>query len=174
MLIVGSMIKALAAATQMAVFYSISELVPMKYRYVSISAIYIFQLPGTATAPLIANAFASHSRLGWRGFFYVLTGANTASAICYFFFYHPPNFADKHGVRASKLKYVKDFDYLGALLYAAGIILFLLGISWGGTVYAWKSASVICAIVVGAGSMVAFFCWYVPVKIIQYTPRRTY
>jgi MFS family permease len=161
MLIVGSMIKALAAATQMSMYYSVSELVPMKMRYIAISIMYIFQLPGTATAPLIANAFVSHPGLGWRGFFYILTGANAASGLCYYFFYHPPNFLDKHGVRASKLEYIKNFDYVGAVLYAAGIVLFLLGISWGGSVYLWKSPAVICGIVIGALCIVAFFCWYV-------------
>lgn len=159
MLIVGSTMKGLAAATQMSVFYSISELVPMKYRYMAVGLVYFFNIPGTCLAPLISQAFITHTKIGWRGFFYVITGANFLSGTCYFFFYHPPNFEDKHGRKDSRLTWVKNFDYVGAFLYASGLVLFLFGLSWGGTVYPWKSSAVISAIVIGVLSIIGFCLW---------------
>lgn len=166
MLIAGATIKALAASTQLSVYYAISELVPMKYRYIANGLVYIFQLPASATAPVIAQSFVTQSSLGWRGFFYILTGANALSGLLYFFFYFPPDFQDKHGRREQKKEWVKNFDYFGVLLYSAGLVLFLLGLSWGGSVYPWKSASVVCAIVIGALSLIGFFCWetFAPLK----------
>jgi sterol desaturase/sphingolipid hydroxylase (fatty acid hydroxylase superfamily) len=52
------------------------------------------------------------------------------------------------------------------LLFAAGFIVFLMGLSWGGAVYPWKSAAVISAIVLGFATMVAFVLYecYAPIK----------
>lgn len=49
---------------------------------------------------------------------------------------------------------------------ARGFLVFLLGLSWGGTVYPWKSAAPISAIVVGFIVMVLFPLLevYVPLK----------
>jgi len=166
MLIVGATIKGVAAATQLSVYYAISELVPMKHRYLANGAMYIFQVPGSGVAPLVAQSFVVHTSIGWRGFFYILTGANVASGLCYFFFYHPPDFADKHGNRERKIEWIKNFDYVGTLLYSAGIVLFLLGLSWGGGVYPWKSAAVICSISIGALCLIGLALWeiFAPLK----------
>ena len=36
---------------------------------------------------------------------------------------------------------------------------FILGLSWGGTVYAWKSAPVITTIIIGAACLVGLFAY---------------
>jgi hypothetical protein len=66
----------------------------------------------------------------------------------------------------SMMKYVKQFDYVGTVLYFAGLLLFIMGLSWGGSVHPWKSASVIATLLVGAGLLVAFTFWelYAPLK----------
>ena len=42
--------------------------------------------------------------------------------------------------------------------------MFLLGLSWGGSIYPWRSAGVICAILLGALTLVVFVIYeiYVP------------
>lgn len=159
MLIAGAAIKGVAAPTQLSVYYAISELVPMNLRYIVNGAVYVFQVPASATAPLIAQSFVTQSAIGWRGFFYILTGANCVPGLLYFFFYFPPDFKDKHGSAEQKKEWVKHFDYLGVLLYSAGLVLFLLGLSWGGGVFPWKSAAVISALVIGALCLISFFLW---------------
>ena len=42
------------------------------------------------------------------------------------------------------------------LLFVGGLILFLMGLGWGGSRYPWRSAHVIATIIVGACSLVAF------------------
>lgn len=64
------------------------------------------------------------------------------------------------------MDYVKHFDYIGVFLYALGLLLFIMGLSWGGTVYAWKSAAVIATLLVGVALLAAFTLWeiYAPLK----------
>lgn len=64
------------------------------------------------------------------------------------------------------MDYVKNFDYIGAFLYALGLLLFIMGLSWGGSVHPWKSAAVIVTLLAGVGLLVAFTLWeiYAPLK----------
>lgn len=51
---------------------------------------------------------------------------------------------------------LKDLDYVGMFLFISGSLLFLMGLSWGGSSYPWDSAHVIATIVVGFCLCVAF------------------
>lgn len=64
----------------------------------------------------------------------------------------------KHGSE-SVLKYVKEFDYVGTFLYSLGLLLFIMGLSWGGSVHPWKSAVVLVAILGGVALLIAFTLW---------------
>lgn len=150
----------IAAATQLSYFYVMGELVPMKYRLAGNAFCYLFCFPGSGVAPLISNAFIQYQpKTGWRGCYYLLIGINLASFLCWFFFYHPPTFRMKHGQNASVIEYIKKFDYVGTTLYTGGLLILLMGLSWGGTVYPWSSSYVIATIVVGFVALVAFVLW---------------
>jgi hypothetical protein len=56
----------------------------------------------------------------------------------------------------SRLEQLKRQDYVGCILFVGGLTTFLMGISWGGQVYPWKSAPVIVTIVVGFLALAAF------------------
>jgi hypothetical protein len=72
----------------------------------------------------------------------------------------------KHGQNASVLQYVKHFDYVGTTLYTGGLLVFMMGLNWGGSVYAWSSAYVIVTIVAGLAALGAFVVYecYVDLK----------
>ncbi|OAL34181.1 hypothetical protein AYO20_06636 [Fonsecaea nubica] len=59
---------------------------------------------------------------------------------------------------------VMTLDFGGITLFLAGMVLFLLGINWGGNIYPWKSAAVISTIIIGFLLLVAFVVYesYVP------------
>lgn len=75
-----------------------------------------------------------------------------------FFFYHPPTFDLLHECK-TKRQLIKELDYVGIFLWTAGLTVFLMGISWGGTMYPWKSAATISALIVGAALLAALFVW---------------
>lgn len=53
------------------------------------------------------------------------------SIVLQFFFYHPPSFRQLHGNDRTIMEEVKRIDWIGAFLLVAGLVLFLLGVSWG-------------------------------------------
>lgn len=94
-----------------------------------------------------------------------MIGVNAASGLLYFLYYHPPTFNMKYKNR-SKMQQFKDFDFVGCILFTAGLLLFVMGLSWGGSLYAWKSPHVIATIIVGTLCLVTFTLWeiYAPLK----------
>jgi len=46
-------------------------------------------------------------------------------------FYRPPSFRQLHGSERTRMQELKRVDWIGMLLIVAGLVLFLLGVSWG-------------------------------------------
>ncbi|CAK7231869.1 hypothetical protein SBRCBS47491_008075 [Sporothrix bragantina] len=158
-LIAGSTIIGIGAAAQLSYYYVMGEIVPMKYRFAGNGFLYIFCIPGSGVAPVIAQTFLNkYPSVSWRGVYYLLIGVNGLGLLCWVLFYHPPTFEMKHR-NASKMAFVKNFDYIGTILYLGGLLLFVLGLSWGGTVYPWKSGYVIGTLVAGAVGLILLGFW---------------
>lgn len=66
----------------------------------------------------------------------------------------------------TRTQLIKNFDYVGTFLFIAGFVLFLMGLSWGGAAYAWKSAPVISTLIIGGVCLIAlaFYEIYAPLK----------
>lgn len=98
----------------------------------------------------------------------MILAINGVALACWVLFYFPPSFRKKHrNDENSNVSYwLRHFDWLGFFLLAGGFLVFLLGMSWGGVVYAWKSAATISSIVVGFVVLVLFVLWeiYAPLK----------
>jgi hypothetical protein len=81
--------------------------------------------------PLISYVFIAHVPLGWRTVYWWSFSFEAVAAILVFFFYKPPSFETKHGEEGkSKFQLVKELDYIGLFLFAFGLTLLLIGISW--------------------------------------------
>jgi hypothetical protein len=122
------------------------------------SSRFLWGIPSSGLAPVVSYAFVFQTKVGWRGIYYLLIAMNAASTLAFYLCYHPPSFAMKHG-SARKREFIKHFDYIGTLVLTLGLLLFLMGLSWGGVLHPWKSAHVICTIVLGALLVVGFFVW---------------
>ncbi|KAF2472865.1 MFS general substrate transporter [Lindgomyces ingoldianus] len=157
-LIAGETLIGLGAASQLSYAFAVGELVPTTYRFLAQAWVFAWAIPSSGFAPAIAYSFIFQTRVGWRGIFYLLIALNGATTLAWYFFYHPPTFAMKHG-KGRKTQFMKDFDYVGTVLFAMGLLLFLMGISWGGAIHPWNSAHVIATIVVGFLCLVGF-CFY--------------
>ncbi|KAB5531436.1 fungal trichothecene efflux pump [Coniochaeta sp. 2T2.1] len=168
-LIGGNVLLGVGTAAQLSFHYVLGEIVPMKYRYYAGAAIYVFSIAGSGIGPLIPYSFIQyHPQVGWRGVYWVLLGLNVLALVCWALFYFPPSFDKLHraDVHNSKSYWIKNFDYVGTFLFAAGFVLFLMGLSWGGVVYPWNHPAPICGIVIGFAVMVLFVLWeiYAPIK----------
>jgi hypothetical protein len=60
-----------------------------------------------------------------------------------------------NGEKASTWKHIREIDWIGTFLLTAGLVLLMLGMSWGGP-YPWSSGRVIGLIVSGGVTLVAF------------------
>ena len=124
----------LASAFQISFFWTISELVPMRWRYIANGFCYFISLPTNPMAPKVAFAF-QETNVRWRGSFYFMIALNAVSVLCWYFFYHPPTFKMLHRKKLAK-DLLKSFDWIGLFLCSGGLTLIILGLQWGGQLYA--------------------------------------
>lgn len=157
-LIAGETLIGLGSSAQICFNYAVVELVPMKYRFFANGYAFCWLILSNGFGSVIAYSFIYQTSSGWRGIFYLLIAMNVVCTACWYFCYYPPSFEMKHS-RASKMEYIKNFDYMGTFLATLGQLLFLMGLSWGGTLHPWRSGHVIGTIVVGFLLIVAFFVW---------------
>lgn len=59
-------------------------------------------------------------------------------------------------VHRSRSEQVKRQDFVGMALFVGGLVMFLIGLNWGGIVYPWKSGRVVGTIVAGFITLVIF------------------
>lgn len=157
-LIAGTALSGLATAVQISFTVAISELVPTKHRPMWISGIFASAISINVFGPVIVQAMQIHTKPGWRWSYYLDIIITFVAVLLFYFCYHPPGFELLHKNR-SRIAQLKRVDFVGTLLYTAGLILLQLGVSWGGVSYPWKSAHVISTIVTGAVAL-AFFIYY--------------
>ncbi|RYC63397.1 hypothetical protein CHU98_g2827 [Xylaria longipes] len=157
-LIVGSTIYGIGETVQLSFNVAIGELVPNKYRPTVLSLIFGTSAPIAGIGSVISRAIYENPRLGWRWTYHINTIVVAVAIVLLFFFYHPPTFDLLHE-RKTKRQILKQLDYVGTFLWIAGLTLFLIGISVGGTVYPWKSATTLSTIVIGGVLLVILFIY---------------
>jgi MFS family permease len=134
-LIGGNVFLGIASAASLSFNYTLSEIVPMKYRYIASGVAFMFTIPGSGCGAIFAYIFIQdYPGISWRGTYWLLFGIEMLSFILFVLFYFPPSFTKKHlrDENHSKLFWIKNFDYVGTFLYAAGLVVFIMGLSWGG------------------------------------------
>lgn len=155
-LIGANLMNGISAAGQLSFGIIIGELVPNKLRGPAVTAVFFSSMPFAVFGPSIARAFILHTSAGWRWSYYLGIICSTLSGILYQFFYHPPTYDQLHVHGKTKWQQFKELDFVGIFLFISGTVIFLIGLSWGGSAYPWKSAAVICTLVIGALTLVAF------------------
>ncbi|MCJ1372698.1 hypothetical protein MMC20_003923 [Loxospora ochrophaea] len=158
-LIAANTFNGIAAAGQLNFPVIIGELVPNRARGPFNSAILFSSMPFAVFGPVIARSLILNTARGWRWSFYLGIIVTSVSIIGFVLFYWPPQYGHLHQTGKTKRQQLLSLDYVGIVLFAAGLALFLIGISYGGTLYPWKSAHVIAPIVVGGCTIIAFCFW---------------
>lgn len=167
-LIAATLLNGFAAAGQLSHQVVLGELVPNRLRGPIVTVVFLSSLPFAVFGPAIARLFilntspapdstGSASRVGgWRWSFYLGIIFSVVTVVLYAVFYHPPRYEQLHVRGRTKWAQVRALDFGGLFLFCAGTTLFLVGLSWGGTVYPWRSAPVLGTLVVGIVTLIAF------------------
>ncbi|KAK7191532.1 hypothetical protein DPSP01_011049 [Paraphaeosphaeria sporulosa] len=155
-LVGANLMNGIAAAGQLSFGIVLGELVPNKHRGPIVTLVFVSSLPFAVFGPIIARTFILKTAAGWRWSYYLGIILSGITIILYQFLYHPPTYDQLHVSGKTKWQQFKELDFVGIFLFIAGTVLFLIGLSWGGTTYPWKSAAVLCTIVLGAATLVAF------------------
>jgi MFS family permease len=106
---------------------------------------------GTVLGPIIGGAFAGSSAT-WRWAFYINLCIGGFFAPVYIFLL--PSFDPRPGV--PQLKRLREIDVIGSILILGAFLSLIMGINFGGLVYAWNSGSIIALFVVSGILFIIF------------------
>jgi MFS family permease len=97
----------------------------------------------SAFGPLTAYAFIAYVPIKWRAVYWFCFAIEFFAMTMAFFFYKPPSFKTKHRQDGkSKMALLRQLDYLGLFLFASGLTLLLIGITWVSTFAMFSSQDV--------------------------------
>ena len=145
---------------------------PNKYRMATIG---VFDTAAVVaqSSPLFAWALIANTG-NWRNCYYLLIGFHVLNLIYIFLAYHPPTFETKNAANGrTRMQIVKDFDWIGMVIFIAGCTLFIIGVNWGGSLHPWTSAATLTPIILGFSLIVVlgFYEVYGNVKEPLLPPR---
>ncbi|KAF2712393.1 trichothecene efflux pump [Pleomassaria siparia CBS 279.74] len=155
-LIAANLLNGIAAAGQLSFGIVLGELVPNKHRGPIVAVVFLSSLPFAVFGPLIARLFIIHTSSGWRWSYYLGIILSSITLILYQFLYHPPTYDQLHVHGKTRWQQFKELDFVGIVLFITGVIVFIIGLSWGGSTYPWKSPAVLVSIIGGALTLVVF------------------
>ncbi|KAH8651859.1 fungal trichothecene efflux pump [Tricladium varicosporioides] len=159
MLIGTNCLNGLAAAGQLSFSVIIGELVPNKQRGPFNALVLSTSVPFAVFGPPVARAFYENTGLQWRWSYILGCIINFVAAGMYYLCYHPPTYLQLHVNGKSRMKQLQGLDWIGIFLFTTGLVLFLIGLNWGGQAYPWASAHVLCTLLFGIATLVGFGFW---------------
>ncbi|KAJ5638385.1 hypothetical protein N7490_008264 [Penicillium lividum] len=152
--ICGQVFVGCAVSCHSLTWTALPEIFPSKDRSWVLAFVSTFLALIGSLGPLIGYAFVETST--WRNVLWLCFAIEVTSFIAIFVFYHP---ADGHLTMATKWEQIKLLDYVGGLLGISGLVLFLLGISFGGITAPWTSATTLVPLILGFALIVACGLW---------------
>ncbi|KAI9818748.1 MAG: hypothetical protein M1827_007568 [Pycnora praestabilis] len=152
--IAAMVVLGFGTGTTFVLYPGISEILPNKYRSIGLGWTELNLLPFATFGPLIARSLTE--RASWRWVFYLGLITGVISFIGSALFYIPP----LRPIRSSTRREIfAELDYIGIFFYASGMVIFLLGLGWGGVTYPWGHAAVIAPMVIGVILFSCTFIW---------------
>lgn len=131
-----------------------SELAPTRKRGLYVSVL-IFTILPFCPSVLWAQLIAFHGSWRYVGLFCGVW--SFIGLVMTAIFYFPPPRAVSVGL--SRREIASRIDYIGGFLSISGLLLFLMGLQWGGYQYPWKSAHVLVPLFLGV-LLFGLFCLY--------------
>jgi MFS family permease len=136
----------------------VANVLPLHKRPAILGAIMGIGQLGVAGGPLIGGAFTSNVHLTWRWCFYLNLCLFPIIAVAFLLNTIPEAEVKPHW-RSVLATAVKSLDLVGFVLIGGGVLMFLLGLQYGGNQFAWNSSVVIGLIIGGIVSFLVFLVW---------------
>jgi len=143
-----------AGVNELTALAATSELAPTSQRGKYVAALVMTIIPFCPSV-LWGQLIAYHSSWRWIGCFCAIWAF--IGLVITAIFYHPPPRVNSQGL--SRRQVLKEIDYIGGLLSISGMLLFMMGMQWGGYQYPWGSAHVLAPLILGVALLVGFFVW---------------
>lgn len=164
--IAGQCLLGFGAVTQeLLAIAVVAESVPTAKRSMYIALILCAIIPWSPDT-LYANWMAISS---WRWIGCALAVWNVITLALIASFYFPPPRVNSLGL--SRREQGARIDFVGGALATAGLVLFLVGLNWGGEAYSWTSSPVL-SFLIGASLIISFGFWEVYGARYPLFPRR--
>jgi MFS family permease len=143
-----------AGINELTALAATSEMAPTAKRgkYV---AILVFTILPFCPSVLWAQLICYHSSWRYCGLFCAIWAL--IGLVLTVVFYHPPPRENSSGM--SRKTILGQIDYVGGFLSISGMLLFMMGMQWGGYQYKWSTAHVIAPLVLGIVLIIAFVLW---------------
>ncbi|CAG8975243.1 hypothetical protein HYALB_00011943 [Hymenoscyphus albidus] len=158
-LIATNCLNGLAAAGQLSFSVIIGELVSNKQRGPFNALVLSTSVPFAVFGPPVAREFFENTGLQRRWSYILGCIINAIAAGMFFICYHPPTYLQLHVGGKSKMSQLKGLDWVGIFLFTTGLVLFLIGLNWGGQSYSWASVHVLVTLILGIFTLIGFGLW---------------
>ena len=128
------------------------DVVPLRYRPKYFAIVLGAWAVGTIIGPVVGGAFVEHAT--WRWCFYINFPFCGLGFILAIFFIRLSAVA-----KLSITEKLRQTDWIGSLLFLGSMTVFLIGLSWGGVQYTWKSVQTLAPLTLGLAGIVVFVAW---------------
>ncbi|KAF9877104.1 major facilitator superfamily transporter [Colletotrichum karsti] len=151
LLLVGRVIQGIGAGGMYVLSLVVfTDIVPLRHRPKLYGIIQMAWAIGSLVGPILGGAIAEHTT--WRWIFYI------NFPICGYSLLAVPVLLTLKPPTATFGEKLKRVDWLGGFLFIGSMVTFLIGISWGGNDFPWRSAQTLVPVFIGAaGLAVALF-----------------
>lgn len=126
----------------------IADITTLKERPLYLGLMSVPMAIGSALGPIFGAVFSEYATWRWIGWINLPIIA-VSSPLAVFFLHLKP-------IETSMWSRLASLDWIGLVLFAIGITIFALPLSWGGVIYSWSSWRTIVPLVIGIVILAVF------------------
>lgn len=157
-LIAGETLIGLGTGVVFVAYAGVPEMLPNKWRSLGLGLLEAgIAIPWAVISTVLGNALNEYA--SWRWIFYIGIIVEAIAFLGTAWFYWPTP-RPRGDFDKSRWDEFKEIDFVGLLLLAGGLTIFLIGLTWGGsTAHPWNSAGTIAPIIIGFITVIGGFSY---------------
>ena len=154
--IAGQAVGAFGTGLVFVAYPGIMEIVSNRHRAIGLAWTEACIGPMNVFGSLISNALEQNTELQWRWIYIITAILTTICIVGTTIVYYPPSYPQLDEGK-NKFQLFMEIDFVGLILYATGVVLLLVGVSYSGTNL--HSVECILPIVLGIVMFISAFPW---------------